>query len=79
MKILLLLFVLAFVGLYVVLDVVRRIGRMLMGDPEPPRDRRQPRRKSQKSGLDTSGARTRRKIISKDEGEYIDYEEIHDK
>lgn len=81
MKILLLLFVLAFIGLYVVLGAVRHIGRMLMGDPEPPRGKQQqpPRRKSQKSGIDTSGTKPRKKVIAKDEGEYIDYEEVHDK
>lgn len=79
MKILLLLFVLAFIGLYVVLGAVRHIGRMLMGDSEPPRSKQQPRRHRQKSDLDTSGAKPRKKVIAKDEGEYIDYEEVHDK
>ena len=30
----------------------------------------------EKGGLNTSSAKTKKKVISKDEGEYVDYEEI---
>ena len=54
MKVILVILILAFVGLYVILGMLRRITRMFMGE-EP---------------------RQQQKVISKDEGEYVDYEEI---
>lgn len=74
MKILLGLFILAFIGLYVILGTVKRIMRMFMGEPEP-QPKTKPRKQSS-GGLNTSTAKQRKKVISKDEGEYVDYEEI---
>ncbi len=77
MKILLFLLILAFIGLYVILGTIRRIARMLMG--EPPQQQKAQQRPKSKGGVNTSSAKARKKVISKDEGEYIDYEEIKDK
>lgn len=74
MKILLGLFILAFIGLYVILGTVRRIFRMLMGEPET--QHRQKHTARTKGGVNTDTAKPRKKVISKDEGEYIDYEDV---
>lgn len=77
MKILLIFFLLAFLGLTVVFGVIRRIGKMLTGEEPEPKPRGRKRRA--KGGVDTSNAKPRKKIISDDEGEYIDYEDVSGK
>ncbi len=74
MKILLGLFILAFIGLYVILGTIKRIMRMLMGEPEP--QQKSKPKKQNTGGLNTATAKPRKKVISKDEGEYVDYKEI---
>lgn len=77
MKIILGILILAFIGLYVILGTVRKIARMFMG--EPPQQQKPQQRPKSKGGVNTSSAKARKKVISKDEGEYIDYEEIKGK
>lgn len=77
MKILLIFLMLAFVGLYVIMGTIRRIARMFMG--EPPQQQKAQQRPKSKGGVNTASAKAKKKVISKDEGEYIDYEEIKDK
>ena len=49
--------------------------RMFMGE-EPRQQQRPQSTHREKGGLNTSSAKTKKKVISKDEGEYVDYEEI---
>lgn len=75
MKIILLFFLLAFVGLTVIFGAIRRFLRMFVDIPEQQaRQKQQPKR--EKGGLNTSTAKARKKVISHDEGEYIDFEEV---
>ncbi len=74
MKILLILFLLAFLGLYVILGTIKRVLRMFAPEPEP---KKRPQHKHRsKSGLDTRNATQRKKIIPDDEGEYVDFEDV---
>ena len=75
MKVILVILILAFVGLYVILGMLRRITRMFMGE-EPRQQQRTQSTHREKGGLNTSSAKTKKKVISKDEGEYVGYEEI---
>lgn len=78
MKVILVILILAFVGLYVILGMLRRITRMFMGEEPRQQQRTQSTQSThrEKGGLNTSSAKTKKKVISKDEGEYVDYEEI---
>lgn len=78
MKYLLIFFLLAFVGLYVLISGVKGIMRMLFGDPSRRRGNA-PRQQRRKKGLDTSTAKRKKKVIPHDEGEYVDYEDVSDK
>ncbi len=72
MKVILVFFLLAFIGLYVILRFIRRIMNFL-GEPE----RKAPKQNSQiHDGLNTQTAVKKKKVIPHDEGEYVDYKEV---
>ncbi len=77
MKIILGILILAFIGLYVILHTLRKFVRMFTG--ETPQQQRSHNRPKSTGGINTSTAKAKKKIISKDEGEYVDYEEIKNK
>lgn len=64
-----------FIFIFVVPFLLRLVLRFLFGSPEPTNHSSQQRKK-----VSSSRARSaeKRKVISEDEGEYIDYEEIKD-
>jgi hypothetical protein len=69
------IFFLFFFGLLLTLlmgfSVLRTIRNVIFGNPEPKRTTRQ-----QQQHQTTQKKTTRKKIFTKDEGEYIDYEEV---
>ena len=61
-------------------SVVRTFKRMLFGNPKSETYRRQANTSSsrQQSDRQENMAASKKKLISKDEGEYVEYEEVKD-
>lgn len=72
MKILLAILVLAFLGLYYVLRVMRKVAAFFTEPEEKPEKKKRDKRPT----LHTDTAVKKKKVISRDKGEYVDYEEI---
>lgn len=78
MKYLLIFLLLAFIGLAVVWSIVKSVFRTIFGEPQSSRRKRAGSSSRPKAGLDPDSGIRKKKVISKDEGEYIDYEDVKD-